>query len=150
MADKLICIVYLKRCYKITPSVDYNRWLKCLDTVLFERTNKISIIPINKKTLLQNFGDQFHQQLNLPFLPGYLCFFVSPIYPPLFPEKKASQKNAQNQTRLLSTMTNLCGTRECPVSDFYTHTHINGQLGREKMAPFKISWLSFNVAKINH
>ena len=43
---------------KITPPVDYNQWLKQLDTYLNEQTNKNSIkVPkvvklANKKTLL--------------------------------------------------------------------------------------------------
>ena len=44
--------------HKITPSVDYNLWLKRLDTQLNEPTNKDSIKvpkvinPTNKETLL--------------------------------------------------------------------------------------------------
>ena len=44
--------------YKITPSVDYNWWLKRLDTQINEPTNQYSIKvpkivkPMNKKTLL--------------------------------------------------------------------------------------------------
>ena len=47
---------------KITLSVDYNYWLKRLDTHINEPTNQNSIKntkvakPTNKKTLL-NFGD---------------------------------------------------------------------------------------------
>ena len=41
--------------HKITPSVDYNQWLKRLYTQLIEPTDKISIVlkvvkPMNKKT----------------------------------------------------------------------------------------------------
>ncbi len=43
--------------HKITPSVDYNLWLKRFDTQHNEPTNQISkvskvIKPMNKKTLL--------------------------------------------------------------------------------------------------
>ena len=43
--------------HRITPSVDYNKWLKRMDTQLNEPTNKNSIKvpkvvkPINEKTL---------------------------------------------------------------------------------------------------
>ena len=49
--------------HKITPSVDYYYWLKRLDTKLNDPTNKHSMEvpkvakPMNKKTLLSNFGD---------------------------------------------------------------------------------------------
>ena len=48
---------------KITPSVDYNSWLKHLNTQLNEPTNQNSskfpkeVKPTNKKTLLENFED---------------------------------------------------------------------------------------------
>ena len=56
MADKL-CTSQMM-IHKITPSVDYNKWLKRLDAQLNEPTNQISIIvpkvakQTNKKTLL--------------------------------------------------------------------------------------------------
>ena len=59
---------------KITSSPYYNQWLKRLDTEINEPTNKNSIkvskdvTPTNKKTL-QNFGDQFNKQPNVPSLP---------------------------------------------------------------------------------
>ena len=49
--------------HKITPSVDYNQWLKSLDSQVNKLTNPNEIAvpqvvePTNKKTLLQNFGD---------------------------------------------------------------------------------------------
>ena len=48
--------------HNITPSVDYNNWLKCLDTQLNEPTNQINngpqvVEPTFEKTLLLNFGD---------------------------------------------------------------------------------------------
>ena len=49
--------------HKITHSVDYNYWLKRLDTQLNKPTNQNLIRvpkvvkPTNKKTLLYNFGD---------------------------------------------------------------------------------------------
>ena len=48
--------------HKITPSVDYNSWLKRLDPQLTKPTNQNSIKvpkvvePSNKKTLLKSFG----------------------------------------------------------------------------------------------
>ena len=48
--------------HKITPSVDYNLWLKRLDPQLTEPTNQNSkkipkvVEPSNKKTLLKSFG----------------------------------------------------------------------------------------------
>ena len=56
MADKLMCIPIM--IHKINPSVDYNEWLKRLDTQLNETSNQNSIIvpkvdkPTNKKILL--------------------------------------------------------------------------------------------------
>ena len=44
---------------KINPCVDYNEWLKHLNTQLIESTNQNSIkVPkvVNKKTLFYNFG----------------------------------------------------------------------------------------------
>ena len=48
--------------HNITPSVDYNNWLKCLDTQLNEPTKQINngpqvVEPTFEKTLLLNFGD---------------------------------------------------------------------------------------------
>ena len=49
--------------HKITPFLDYNYWLKSLDTQHNEPTNTIIIKdakvdkPTNKKALLYNFGD---------------------------------------------------------------------------------------------
>ena len=53
MADKLIYIP------KITPSVDYNYWLKRLDTQLIELNKILSKVVKQscKKMLLKNFGD---------------------------------------------------------------------------------------------
>ena len=54
--------------HKITPSEDCNQWLKKLDTQLNEQTNRIStkiskvVKPMNKKTLLLNFGDYSNKQ----------------------------------------------------------------------------------------
>ena len=48
---------------QINSFVDYNKWLKCFDTQFNEPTNQISIKvpkvvkPLNKKTLLFNFGN---------------------------------------------------------------------------------------------
>ena len=62
---------------KITPSLDFNQWLKCLDTHLNEPSNKNSmkvpevIKPTNKKTILQNLGDQC-KQTNVPSLTGHI------------------------------------------------------------------------------
>ena len=63
MVDKLMYIPN-DMIHKITPSVDYNLLLKRLDTLLKKNpTNQYSIKapkvgkPMNKKTLLQNFGD---------------------------------------------------------------------------------------------
>ena len=58
-------------------SVDYNQWLKRLETELNETTNQNSIKlpkvvePTNKKTLLYNFGDQCNKQPNIPSLSAY-------------------------------------------------------------------------------
>ena len=55
---------------KITPSVDYNQWLKCIDTQPNEPINQHStnkpkaVKPNSKKTLLKNFGDQCNKQSN--------------------------------------------------------------------------------------
>ena len=49
--------------HTIIPSVDYNQWFKRLDSKLNEPNNqneiKVSKVvkPINKKTLIYNFGD---------------------------------------------------------------------------------------------
>ena len=45
MADKLI--YFFVMIYKITPSVDYNKWLKRMDTQLDEPTNK-NLIKCNE------------------------------------------------------------------------------------------------------
>ena len=48
---------------EITPSVDYNYWLKPLDTQFNEPNNQTStkvpkvVILTNKKSLLKNIGD---------------------------------------------------------------------------------------------
>ena len=58
MANKLFTSPLLV--YKITPPVNYNQWLKRLDTQLNESTNQNStkvVDPTKKKTLFQNFGD---------------------------------------------------------------------------------------------
>ena len=62
MSDKLMNISMMIP--KITLSVNYNNlWLKRLDTKHIEPANQNSIKvpmvvkPMNKKTLLQNFGD---------------------------------------------------------------------------------------------
>ena len=52
MTDKFMVI------HKITPSVDYNHWLKCLDTQLNEPTyQKVPKVvkPTNKKTLEKKY-----------------------------------------------------------------------------------------------
>ncbi len=60
MADKLIYIPKIM-IHKIIPSVDYNKWLKPLNTQLNKPTNQKSIkVPkvvqaMNKKTLLYDF-----------------------------------------------------------------------------------------------
>ena len=47
---------------QITPSLDYNLWLKCLDTQLYEQTNQNIIKfpkvvePMNKKALFKALG----------------------------------------------------------------------------------------------
>ena len=62
---------------RITLSVYYNLWLKRLDTHLNEPTNKNSIKvpkvvkPTNKKSSLEDFGDLFNKQPNVPSLPEY-------------------------------------------------------------------------------
>ena len=45
--------------HTITPSIDYNWWLKRLDTQLVEPTNQnlFKVYKIIKKTFLKNFGD---------------------------------------------------------------------------------------------
>ena len=57
MADKLMYILN-EELHKITPSVDYNSWLKCLDTQLNESTNQNSlkvpkvVSPMNEKNVI--------------------------------------------------------------------------------------------------
>ena len=64
--------------YKITLSVDYNYWLKRLNTQLIEPTNHNSIKapkvvePSNRKTLSLSFGDFFNKHPIVPSLPGNL------------------------------------------------------------------------------
>ena len=59
---------------QISPPVDYNKWLKRLDTQLNEPTyqNFIKVPnvvkPTNKKTLLLDFGDKCNKQHNVPSL----------------------------------------------------------------------------------
>ena len=49
--------------HKINPFVDYNSWLKCLNTQFNESNNQNQlkspnvIKPTNKKMFLENFGD---------------------------------------------------------------------------------------------
>ena len=56
--------------HKIIPSIDYNWWLKRLDTQLNKTTNKNPlkvpevIKPTIKKTLLQNFWDYRNTSLS--------------------------------------------------------------------------------------
>ena len=47
MADKLMYITSSMMIYKIPPSVDYNKWMKRLDTQLNKPTNLNSIIVPN-------------------------------------------------------------------------------------------------------
>ena len=60
MTDNLMYIPMM--IHKITPSVDYNQFLKLLDTQLNEPTNQNSmkvlkyVKPTNKKTLLKTLG----------------------------------------------------------------------------------------------
>ena len=74
MADKLMLIQKRMR-HKITPSVDYNQYMKRLDIQLNEPTNQNSIKvskdvnQTNRKMLLQKFGDYCNIQLNVPFHP---------------------------------------------------------------------------------
>ena len=62
--------------HKITPFVDYNQLFKRLDIQLNEPTNQNSIKaskviePMNKKTLLEDFGDQCNKQPNVPSRPA--------------------------------------------------------------------------------
>ncbi len=56
MADKLMYIKMIIQ--KIISSADKNYWLKPLNTQPNKPTNKNSLkSPMNKKTLLKNFGD---------------------------------------------------------------------------------------------
>ena len=61
---------WLKNWYtsKFIPSIDYNLWLKRLDTQNSIKVSKV-VKPTNKKTLLQNFGDKCNKQPNVPSLP---------------------------------------------------------------------------------
>ena len=60
--------------HRISPSVDYNYWLKCLDTQFNEATHENSIkVPkvfkqTNKKTSWYNLGDWCNIQPNVPSL----------------------------------------------------------------------------------
>ena len=63
--------------HKITPSLDYNQWLKRLDTKLNKPTpqNSIKVPKVykakNKKALLYNFGNYCNKQPNVLSLPEY-------------------------------------------------------------------------------
>ncbi len=56
MANKLM---YIPNVHNIAPSLDYNQWLKLLNTQPNETAhqNSIKVSKIVKKTLLQTFGD---------------------------------------------------------------------------------------------
>ena len=64
--------------HKNTHSVDYNLWLKRLDTQLNNQTNQNSLKVLkvvkttNKKTLLWIFGDYCNKQSNVPSLPYFV------------------------------------------------------------------------------
>ena len=60
MANKLMAIP--KDNAKITPSVDYNYWLKRLETN--QNSTKVS-----KVYVLQNFSDYCNKHPNVPYLP---------------------------------------------------------------------------------
>ena len=64
MTDRLMYIPNAMMIYRINPSVEYNDWLKSLDTQINESTNQNSlkvpkvVNPTNtKKMSLKNFGD---------------------------------------------------------------------------------------------
>ena len=65
--------------HKIIPYLDYNQWLKRLETQLNEPTNQNSFkVPkvvkyLNKKTILKDFGDQYNKQS----LPALNFFFFN-------------------------------------------------------------------------
>ena len=52
--------------HEITPSVDYNPTKK--NSLKVPKAVK----PINKKTLLLNFGDKCNKEPNVPSLPAYI------------------------------------------------------------------------------
>ena len=57
--------------HRITPSVDYNYWLKRLDTQLNETTNQnsIKVAKVDKPTNNKNFGTSV---INIPMSPSLL------------------------------------------------------------------------------
>ena len=62
------------RIHKITPSVDYNKWLKGLDTQLIEPTNQDSVkdSKVVETTNKTYFGNQCNKQPNIPSLPDFI------------------------------------------------------------------------------
>ena len=72
MVDKRLYITK----HKIAPSADYNYWLKCLDTELFQSTNKnllkvLQVVEPTNKTFLYNLGTSvINSLLSSPFLPN--------------------------------------------------------------------------------
>ena len=73
--------------HKITTSVDYNKWLKRLDTQLNQPTNQNSIkVPkvvkqTNKKTLLYDFGDSCKKTAQCLLPPWLILEWKSYFFP---------------------------------------------------------------------
>ena len=67
--------------HKIIPYVNYNQWLKHLDTQRNEQTNQNltevpKVVEPNKNTVLKDFGDQCNEQLNIPSLPDKSTLYL--------------------------------------------------------------------------
>ena len=61
---------------EITPTVDYNYWLRRLDTQLIKPSNKNSVSPQScyaneNNVIFFNFGDYCNKQSNVTFLPRF-------------------------------------------------------------------------------